>query len=337
MSSYYSLDDFYQIFKTNSSYTLGLEVVNLIHTLDAQITPLFTEKTTDKTKQDPGRKKRSMGNGSNSHGVNRHRNPAVPDNWEVVRNSSFKPTPIVEPKEEGVEKWTQDIRTALNKLSGKNFDTQTEQIMDALQKCVQKEDQTEAEKQNNMKTIAMAIFQIASTNKFYAEIYASLYKTLIEKYKVFEDILLSHVSNFSNSVKDIQYVDQEEDYEKYCLYNKHNDARKATAVFVVWLMKNGTLPVLRVLKIMVAFQTLVLEYIDLENKTNEVEEMTEILFLLFQEGIDIYQQCKAEWIWKFVICSNIETLAKCSKKDKKSLSSRAIFKYMDMVKLLEKV
>lgn len=336
MSTQYSLDDFYQIYKTNGSYALGLELVNLIHTLDAKITPLFVDKTTDKPKTDQGRKKRTNQNGSNHNGANRNRS-SVPDNWEDVRNSSFKPTPIVEPKEEGIEKWTQDIRIALNKLSVKNFDTQTEHIMDALQKCVEKEDQTETEKQHNMKTIAMAIFQVASTNKFYAEIYALLYKNLIEKYKVFEDILLSHVAIFSNSVKDIQYVDAEEDYEKYCVYNKENDARKATAVFIVWLMKNGTLPVLRVLNIMVAFQTLVLEYIDLDGKTNEVEEMTEILFLFFQEGIRIYQECKAEWIWKFVIRSNVETLAKYSKKDKKSLSSRAIFKYMDMVKLLENI
>jgi hypothetical protein len=109
--------------------------------------------------------------------------------------------------------------------------------------------------------------------------------------------------------------------------NKVNDARKATAVFLVNLMKEDVLPVTRVLNIIVAFQTLLMEYIDQEEKTNEVDEITEILFLLIKEGHEV---CQKEYIWKFVIKPNIDTLAKYSKKDKKSLSSRAIFKFVDI-------
>ena len=92
---------------------------------------------------------------------------------------------------------------------------------------------------------------------------------------------------------------------------------------------------MRVLNIIVAFQTLVMEYVDQEDKTNEVDEITEILFLLIKEGKSLYDICQGEYIWKFVIKQNIEVLSKYSKKDKKSLSSRAIFKYVDMAALIK--
>ena len=248
---------------------------------------------------------------------------------------SFKPTNVIEKKEEGIEKWIQEIRVCLNKLSSKNYDSQKSQIMACLDKCIQFENQSEELRDENIKKMVFAIFQTASTNKFYASVYAKLYKELIDILPLCKEILLTHVANYTNSIKDIQYVDPESNYEQYCLNNKTNDARKATCVFFVCLMKEKVLPVLRVLNIMVAFHTRVMEYIDIEGKTNEVDEITEILFLFLQEGKGVFTECKAEWIWKFVIKQNIETLSKYTKKDKKSLSSRAIFKYMDMVKFIE--
>jgi hypothetical protein len=143
------------------------------------------------------------------------------------------------------------------------------------------------------------------------------------------------VASYANSVKDIQYFNPENDYERYCVNNKVNDARKATAVFLVNLMKEDVLQVTRVLNIIVSFQTLLMEYIDQEEKTNEVDEITEILFLLIKEGKSTYDVCQGEYIWKFVIKQNIDILSKYSKKDKKSLSSRAIFKYIDMAALIK--
>lgn len=312
----YSLDDFYNIFKNGLPYVVPDEIFQLLNTLDSKITPIVSEKNDKKNE------------------MVKKRRPTKQDNWEDVR-TPFKTTTIIEEKTEGVEKWIQDIRTSLNKLSTKNYETHKTTIFECLEKCETFEGSTEKEKVDNFKTIALSIFTIASTNKFYAEIYAQLYKELINKYRTFEDILINHTSNFSNSVKDIQYSSPDDDYEKYCLYNKANDMRKASAVFFTCLMKNGTLPVLRILNIMVSFQTQILQDIDQESKINEVDEMTEILFLFLQEGKEMYQECKGEWIWKFVIKSNVETISKFTRKEKKGLSSRAIFKFMDMLKIVQ--
>jgi len=310
----YDLNSFYTILKKGNTTILGEDVIHVIRTLDLSIVPIFVEPK----KVDLIKKKKVK--------------PSVPEKWDD--RSAFKTTQVIPVEKSGVEKWLQEIRTGLNKLSAKNYDSQKYDIIQSILKCIESEDQTDENKKENLRTIATAIFNIASTNKFYSEMYAKLYKELIEVNIIFQEILLVHVSNYANSVKEIEYFNPENDYEKYCVNNKVNDARKATAVFLVHLIKEEVLPVLRVLNIIVAFQTLVLEYVEQEEKINEVDEITEILFLLIKEGKSMYDVCQGEYIWKFVIKQNIDLLSKYSKKDKKSLSSRAIFKYKDMAALI---
>ena len=311
----YDLNSFYTILKKGNPHILGDDVMDVIRTIDLCIVPIFVEPK----KMDLLKKKKFK--------------PSTPDKWE--EKNGYKTTSVIMVEKSGVEKWLQEIRTGLNKLSAKNYDSQKNEIIHCIQNCMNTEDQTEEHKKDNLKTIATAIFNIASTNKFYAELYAKLYKQLIHVNVIFQEILLIHVANYASSVKDIEYFNPENDYEKYCVNNKANDARKATAVFLVHLIKEDVIPVMRVLNIIVAFQKLVIEYVEQEDKINEVDEITEILFLLIKEGKSIYDECQGEYIWKFVIKQNIEVLSRYSKKDKKSLSSRAIFKYVDMAALIK--
>mgnify|MGYP000453823107 FL=1 len=128
----------------------------------------------------------------------------------------------------------------------------------------------------------------------------------------------------------MHYVDANENYEQYCQYNKQNDMRKATAIFIVRLVENKVISMLRLLNIMNSFQELSSQMVDLEGRENEVHEIAEILYLFIQEGKSTLEECKGEWIWKFVIEPHIQTMSQCKRGDKKSLASRTIFKYMDM-------
>jgi hypothetical protein len=73
------------------------------------------------------------------------------------------------------------------------------------------------------------------------------------------------------------------------------------------------------------------EYIDSENKTNEVEEITENLYL-FITLLNNHLKNEVQWV---LVIENIETIAKMKSKEKKSLSSRAVFKYMDILDALK--
>lgn len=339
----YSLGDFYGFMGIDTRYSLDRELQTKIKEIDNEIVPIVVEKSSDKqykTKHDHHKNRQRGGggggnggsNGGGGHGRGDHGSHNKKDelSWEDVR--SFKTTKIE--KKEGKERIFNDIRICLNKLSTKNYDTQKEKIFELLDEL--KESSVDDNSEITLQTVAETIFDIASTNMFYAEIYAKLYKELIQYDNVFNTVMHSFLLVYANSIKEIKYVDPEVDYENYCGYNKKNDMRKATAVFIISLMKENVIPILKVMSLIVSFQEFATQYVDQENRTNEVEEVAEVLFLFLDKGITVFVNCKAEWIWKFVITKHIMTFSKYKKNEKKSLTSRAIFKYMDMAQLIEK-
>ena len=71
----------------------------------------------------------------------------------------------------------------------------------------------------------------------------------------------------------------------------------------------------------------VLKYIDEDNKVHEVDEITENVFLLITESKTTLEN---DDIWKNVIIQNIHNFILLKAKEHPSLSSRCIFKHMDM-------
>ena len=346
----YQLDDFYKIMRGSEAFALPDSYYALLKSVDEQIVPIVIEKTADKpsyrSKQtnhhykEEYKSTRSRGGGGRDHrdrDRDRDRDRETKDKddltWQSIRN--FKPTNL--DKKQGKERIFNDIRICLNKLSTKNYDTQKTQVFQLLDELKQEcETNPESAPTITLHKIAEAIFEIASTNMFYAEIYAKLYKELIVYDSVYQEVMNSFLANYSNGIKEMNYIDPDVNYEGFCDYNKKNDMRKATAVFVICLMKEEVIPTLKVLNLMQSFIEMGVQYVEEENRNNEVEEIAEVLYLFLQRGMSYFVNCKAEWIWKFMITKHIQTFSQYKKVDKKSLSSRAIFKYMDMMQLIEK-
>lgn len=246
--------------------------------------------------------------------------------WERV--PEFKPTKI-EMQSEGPMKILQDIRVSLNKISNTNYENQKDSIVNHMKDVMELDS-------DSIPKIAQFIFDVASTNRFYSETYSVLYKELMEIHPVFQDTLNTFLQNYISGVKNITPVDADEDYDKFCDYNKKNDMRRATTVFIVNLMKQSVVPRLRVLNVIMSLQDIIVQKVEEVNATQVVEEMTELLFLFLQESNGEFSDVKVEWTWKFKCIPMIEIFAKYKKTDKPSISSRAIFKYMDMMTLIEK-
>jgi hypothetical protein len=248
--------------------------------------------------------------------------------WENVRN--FKITKME--KKEGVEKQMNDIRICLNKISAKNYDTQQEIILNYI---IEMENVNKEEFEINIPKIALSIFDIASTNKFYAEVYAKLYQSLIEKHIIFESILQEYLEKYIGGLDEIKSADPNEDYDLFCLYNKENDKRKATTVFWIHMMKQKVLPKEKIVQIFHHFLDKIEEKMEETRKIHEVEEITELLFLFLQEG---YSFMIGENHISLLVeeISRIRNISTYKMKEKASLSSRVIFKFMDMVTLLNK-
>jgi len=130
-------------------------------------------------------------------------------------------------------------------------------------------------------------------------------------------------------MQNIHYVDPNVDYDAFCKYNKINDLRKSSAVFIVHLMKRGFILANDVMQMISDFQKTSLEMMDQENKVNEVEETTENIFILVS-------MCKsvaiitADPLWESEIMGFVKKMVTMKPKEHVSLSSRVVFKYMDL-------
>jgi len=264
---------------------------------------------------------------TNRHGDHNHKN-SNSDDWNSGK--SFKATKIM--TKEGVEKDINDIRISLNKISNKNYETHRDLIILLVEKFMDDPGNELDASENtlmNIKKIAQFIFDIASTNKFYGDIYADLYKELVEKFEIFSTILNDFVSNYNNNIYTLQYVDSNVDYDAYCEYNKANETRRATASFLVLLMNRSVLKTSTLTGLIIHFQSVFTKYISEENRTNEADEITEVLFLLITMGAEILSVLPE---WESTIIPNIIITSKLKAKEQKSMSSRSVFKYMDLLK-----
>ena len=261
---------------------------------------------------------------------NKRRGPKNKDrvvmDWDNVRLPAFTPTKIE--TKDGIEKQINDFRILLNKISAKNYETQRDIIVIKINEMI-----SANESDDNLEKIAATIFDIASANKFYSDLYADLYVELINKFEFFDNLLDGLLEKYYESLKNIHYIDHNIDYDGFCNYTKTNDLRKAMASFIVNLMKKGALEKDKVLGLILSIQKLLKEYVDSDNRSNEVDEIIENLFLLLTQSITTLNK---EEKWTSDILTNVQELSKLKSKDCKSLSSRAVFKCMDILDNLKK-
>ena len=276
---------------------------------------------------------------SSSSSSSRATEADIAGDWNIGK--SFKPTKMM--TKEGIEKDMNEIRISLNKISNKNYDTHRDTILslvdnfieDAMAKEMAAEEAglgetgPEADALGNIRKIAQFIFDIASSNKFYGEIYADLYKELVSKFVVFRTILNEMVFTYKDSINTLRYVDSNVDYDAYCEYNKINEKRRASASFLVLLTTRTVLDPSILVELILHFQSVFTMYISEENRTNEVDEITELLFILITMGKDLLSQHPE---WEAIILPGVVMASKLKAKEQKSLSSRAVFKYMDLHK-----
>ena len=180
---------------------------------------------------------------------------------------------------------------------------------------------------------SLAILTILSGNTFLSSVYSKLYKELIGKYIIFEKTLHLFIENFKlKTEEEIHYINPDKDYDGYCKYVKNNDNRKAMSLFIVNLVKINGLDKQYILDILEHFLTKSLVFIDTENRTNEVEEITDNIFIIVS---NIYSVIFKTEQWKNNIYPIILKISKMKNKEHLSISSRVIFKYMDVQEFIK--
>jgi hypothetical protein len=298
--------------KLNNEYNLNQDTINIIIELEKI---LGLENLNDKIPLK--RSDRSFDRKNKKRGFKRGNsfNDMDIDSWEAMRN--FKPTEKVELSV--FEKSFNELRSDLNKLSKAKYDEIKSQIIEKIVNIINENEEKQQE-------VGDMIFNICSGNKFLSELYADLYVELVGQFDMFGNILDNYIVRFKDSLTNIKFIDPDHDYDGFCEYNRLNDERKSHSIFLINLMKQDMISKQSIIDLIQYLQNISFQYIDEEDKTHEVEEITENIFLLITTAKDILIDSD-EWV---NIKNNISIFASQKAKEHISLSSRCVFKYMDI-------
>jgi hypothetical protein len=325
----YTLEDFNNITYNGFKFDFPENVLKIISDLASEVgspnyvkTPIFEKRDNPLKGGEILKEQNTVLNLLKKKKNNRSKEIINDNDWDALR--TFQPTKIEE--KVGIENQIDLIRSYLNKLTDKNYIDIRNKIIDLI-------DNIFLEQIDNEKLMKLGntIFEIASTNRFYSKMYADLYSDLIHKYQIMREIFNINFNNFNKLFDNIQYVDPNIDYDLFCKINKDNEKRKALATFFVNLMINKIISEKSIIDITTNLFHQIYNFINIDNKKNEVDELTENISILYKR--DLFEQNCHDLIDGMTIIQLVEKLAHSKSKSYLSLTNKSIFKFMDLIEM----
>ena len=245
------------------------------------------------------------------------------EDWESLRN--FQTTVLL--KKEGIDASIDQIRKHLNKITTKTYDSLNAKIIVEINSIIKDGNQESPEMLVELNKIGEALFTIASGNSFYSDMYAKLYKELMELYPFMTTIFKTNFDNFRELFNKIEYCDSTVNYDAFCANNKMNEKRRALSAFYVNLMKLKIIPGDSILDIINSLQDYIVRAIDLPDHKPIADELSEILFILITSGTSKFVD-KTNWQAVKLVVKQISTM---KTSEHISLTNKTVFKHMDMI------
>ena len=266
--------------------------------------------------------KTNFGNNSNSNsgGMRRKKKQQEmnDDDWESIR--TFQTTEFE--KKEGVEYSILLLRKYLNMITPNTYLKLRDDIITEIGKVILINNKTDLVKLTN------ELFKIVTTNILYSDIYAKLYKDLINEFDIFNEILTKNFENFNDVFETIEYYDPEKSYEKFCENNKKNEFRRALCTFYVNLMKEGILSKDNIANIIIKLFN-ILDTLIIAEKKNELDELSELIYIMVinsYETINFYDENIGKEIYE-----NVVKITNIKNKQNSGITNKCIFKHMDIL------
>lgn len=338
IQNYYTISDFENIYNSGIDYKLPESVTNVFKYLLQELNirepshpPAFTRTSSEGFSRPDSRRSYPSGNSDrkpsrNDRGGRNGAKEINNEDWEALTN--FKTTKIV--SAEGIDKRINEIRVVLNKISAKTYETQKEIILKSIGDFIDLENYET--KSQDIEKLTNIVFDIITHSKFLSELNADLYSHLYNKFTIFKELLNTNLEKFHHSIDSINYADPNTDYDEYCKYIKINDSRKSETLFYINLYKKKIIDITQIFTILEYFLTKSTEYVDMENKSNELEEITENVFIIIS---NIVHDLIDNEDWENKLFPMVDKLAKMKAKEHKSLTNRVVFKYMDIIDLVD--
>lgn len=252
-----------------------------------------------------------------------------PDSGELwKKKEEFTATVII--KKEGYESCIGDLKKYLNKLTSANYDAQIESIIETMN-SVMLIDADETKTQECMTRMIDVLVQVACNNKYYSMLYAQVYERLAGLYSHILDEKVRIYDNFLSSLQGIEVGDPNVDYDKFCEITKKNDERRALMLFIINLYKLGGYNMQQLSHIVTVIDEMIHSHIHDSKFIEYTNELTEVMNMFVTNMVTDIKDCNE---WAFVK-DRIMDYSKYKTKNYPGMSSRTIFKYMDMIDLFK--
>ena len=226
-----------------------------------------------------------------------------------IYNEPIKSTMIVKTE-------NKDIYKILNKLSKVNYDKLSNELFEEIIKIT---DFYEINKITNK------IFNIASSNIFYSELFSKLYVELIkinsEFYKVFQENFMT----YCEKIKLIKYVNPNENYDQYCDYSKKITQLKASLTFFSNLTKSKVCSV-DVITTLLNELVVILQTEISKDDTEYKQELLNSIYILITNSLDILL-FEPKWQYIYITLMEIKN---------KNTDIKMKFKFMDIEDYIKK-
>lgn len=324
----YTLDNINQILFDGFDYELPEETLKIISQIALQVgSPDYVRTPIFKKRENPMKNEQILKDlGGFKKGKRGKATEIVNDeDWDAIR--TFQTTKIED--KNGVDSQIDLIRVYLNKLTDKNYIDIRNKIVDIIDTLIEQNITS-----SDMLRFSSIIFEIASTNRFYSKIYADLYSDLSSKYQMMKEIFEKNLEKFTGLFNNIEYIDPKVNYDKFCEINKTNEKRKSLASFYLNLMYNGIISKKEIMEITRNLLSQVYSFISIDDKKNEVDELTETVAILYKK--DLYEKDNGtnyKLINNYTINEIINHIANSKVKDYKSLTNKTLFKFMDLIEM----
>jgi len=315
----FSLNYFTDLIENGMVNNLPEETINIINLLASQVgAPEYI-----KTPQFKPRNGQSGQRGSNdTSGIIRRRkkHQDVDDTeWESIR--TFQTTELK--KKDGIDANLQTIRGFLNMFTQNTYDTLKSNILEEINIV------NTTKTPNDLSYLCNELFNIVCSNILYSDVYAKLYKDLINDNCIFNDILMSNFKKLEEKFTTIEYYEPEENYDKFCENNKKNEILRSMCTFYVNLMKEKIIDIDVMSKIISnLFKTLDIMISD-GAKKNELDELSELIYIMVVNGYELINKVDAKT--GVEIYNNVERITNKKIKAEPGITNKCIFKHMDIL------
>ena len=176
------------------------------------------------------------------------------------------------------------------------------------------------------------LFDVASKNKFYSEIYADLYTELSRLYPIFEEHKEQFIVDCLDKLDTILYVDETQDYEGFCRNNKQNEIRRSMNTFLINLYKKEQCNIQSILRMITTILDKITTNKSMLSQVHVIEELTENLYIFISELVEVLKH-HASWD---ATLTQITEYTKIKVSDYPGLNARIKFKFMDILDFITK-